>query len=312
MNTAKLESMLANRQSDDMKALFGAMVRRDVHKAAKLINDAEVTFPTFFVLLDIVRHNIPENELSERNKRAIHIYNECMLADGFAYNRTNDEKVLLWMTTHCKDKDGMSDSYDRIIDYCLGRLVCDYHNGKSLENAVELIFIRNEKDEFYHDLVWEVFRSDSADVIKLISKHANGKTEKEKEFSEELLANLIDDDPEDNNEISSHMNDWMNENEPYIEFKGNSFNSSSSPEFCKVNYLSKYSGCPCTHCGFYLPMSGRDMKDEEHFRCLDCRTQALLAHKSCMLRKRNMAAWCRWKSHNAYLDLTDPLDIWEV
>lgn len=311
MKKSTLEAMLYNKKPDEKRMEFLRVARSNPNKAVLLINESATTFITFLMLDDIVK-TLPLSELSDRCQKTMRICNECMCENCSRHCNGDDENTLLWMTHDCLSYDGANDDYDRIMDYCLGRLVCEFKNKEALDNAVKLLFLRYEKNEFYHDLVWEIFKSDTPLAVEAISEHMEKGTEKEKALCEEILDTLIDDDPEDNSSISKHINNWVRDNEPYIEFMNNSFNSSSCPQFCKVNYYRKYCGCPCFQCGFYLPVNDTDSNYENSFCHMDNRRQAALAKKSCEMRKRDMGAWCRWKSRNAYLDLTDSDDIWEV
>lgn len=223
--------------TDELVKRVENTIRRYPNHAVNLINDMGVSFSTYFLIIPLIKKYNLLKHMNLRNKIAMKLYDECFSDNvvDVTYSDSNEKSVLRWMVNSASYDDGIDDDFDKLIDFAIAKLLSEYNDDETLKNAIDLAFLRNRKKEFTHDLVWEIFKSNNPKALKLIAQHLKSNDEREKMFSWTLIENAVETNIEYKDYTYENVNKWLNDNLPYIEFTGNSYNYSSVPHFCEIH-----------------------------------------------------------------------------
>lgn len=294
-------------QDGDMERLkreFRSIAMLDKRRAARLINDQNLQFPTLFVLIPEIR-SAGITELSPRNYEAIRICALKMGSPDQNYRKKSlyEFEALKWMfeTGHGWDGPyGHYDAYDAVIDACAAMLIKKYKYTSILPQVCELIFRRNRKGLYIHDLVWSFFEAYRPDSLKLIAGYILSDDSRDVELACKLLhlPACEDSDYSARQAMYDNFISWLEENSPYLLFTGQHFQQTSEPEPLVVDEEALYLGKSIS------PKNGEPLEpltQEEKQRLLDYRRaqdteRRLLAEFSAKMRNRDRQLWQEWLS----------------
>ncbi|OQB15960.1 MAG: hypothetical protein BWY15_00086 [Firmicutes bacterium ADurb.Bin193] len=256
---------------------FREMCKTQKDRAVALINDARLGFATLYILIPVIKEFDLSEHLSPKNNRAVTICEsikkrkEPTLADI--------EGTLEWILTSGSEDDGLCDEFDTIIDDAASLLINKFHNSKILPTVAKIIFSRNAKGGYIHDLVWVFFRSRNIEALVITAGYLLSKNEKNVRLARELLN--IHEDVSGKKAEYKKMFQWIKENYPYIRFTGENFLYSSRPNPFDIDVKSKY-----------LCKSDIAKTDQiPEFDSLDKEAQTTLADFSGRLFKRSRTDW---------------------
>lgn len=163
-------------------------------------------------------------------------------ADSHESEFTEEEKhsALLWIFRTGAADDGLSDEYDQILDTAAAALIKKHHDKTILPALVKLIFSRNRKGAYTHDLIWTFFQTRDAQALKYIAEYLRSSNKKDIKLAQTLL-NLpeITANAGRENQYRAYMS-WLNENLPYIYFTGENFSLTNRPAPCDLSVSAKY------------------------------------------------------------------------
>jgi len=216
--------------------------------ALEYINSTHLTFPRLFDLIPLIDEENLYQELSIRNITALKLCtrilkNKVLSAKLYFLSAENSETnypVLLWIVNSGVEDDGMDDDFDQIVDGACAMLISLYNEKGILEKIIDLIYRRNEKGNFTHDLIWALFSSENTDVLKMISEHLGSENENEVLLSKKLLSNNSPSGLDNSLDDSEKTALWLDDNQPYVYFTGQSFNASSNPSHYLIDLAGKY------------------------------------------------------------------------
>ncbi len=106
-----------------------------------------------------------------------------------------------------------------------------------------MIFKRNRKGAFTHDLIWAYFQAKDSQALRVMAEYLRSANRKDAELAHTLL-HL----PQNSEQGGSRANQyrdymsWLDENSPYLYFTEESFQLTNSPNSCEVNLEAKYLG----------------------------------------------------------------------
>ena len=313
--STELDKIKVQKGKEELKMRFEKALLKNSTDVVNLINNKEISFSTFFILIPILKKYNMFNKLNLRNKIAQKIYDECFskVVPKVTYTRQNEIYVLKWIVNSASYDDGIDDDFDKIVDYAFAKLLDENSEPEVIENAVNLAFIRNSKNEFNHDLIWAIFRTGNPDALKAIAKHLKSNNRKEKEFTKTLLENAMDDGVDDDNRFDK-IDEWIEENKPYLNFTGNSYNYATSPRFCEIDTKSKYMGRNKKESGFSMniPQTQIQLENIKCFKKLDYKTQAKLSRYSKFLHDTDIEKWNRWQKQSLRKQVETVYGIGEV
>lgn len=297
------------RGNDACKNTFRRLLKERKQAAIRLLNDNQLYFASLFILKpEIEKFEMDDQELGERNRIALNICGKIserknLNSDSVSPFPLNDEKVhsvLLWMFNTGSADDGLSDEFDKIIDISASILVKTHHEKAILPTVAELIFKRNRKGAYTHDLIWAFFQARDSQSLRVIAGYLRSSQRKDSELAHTLLhlPENLQAGPNNSkeNQYRTYLS-WLQENSPYLYFTNESFQLTNSPKPCEVNLEAKYL------CKDSSPKGRRVMTDltEEDYGYLNNfsgiqeeEDRAVLANFSNKLHQQDPPQWNQW------------------
>jgi hypothetical protein len=303
----ELDRIRRARGADACRDVFRKSGKENRQNAVRLLNDSRLYFATLFILQPDIKELDLNQALSERNRTALSICEKIADAknptggsgDSVSLNNEAVHFVLMWMFYTGAADDGLSNQFDQTFDIVASVLIKTHHEKAILPVVADLIFQRNQKGSYLHDLVWVFFQARDANALRLIAGHLRSPVQKEVELARTLL-NLSEDVPLKTNQDKQRQYvtylSWLRENSPYVYFTGESFQLTNSPIPCGVNQEAKYL-CknisprsreplvPLTESERTSLMNFNDTKEEE---------KIILAEYSQKLHAQNTPSWNEW------------------
>lgn len=188
---------------------------------------------------------------------------------------------------------------DEVLDKTAILLATVYRDKESLPKIADLIFERNNKGYFNHDLIWAFFELRDINSLFYIANRLLSTQPKDVQLARQLL-NFI---PEINNatsasneELFSYFVNWFEENNLFLHFTGESFNLTSNPIPYEVILEAKYLCKPVSvNTGQIL----ENLTESEHilidgFNKLNYNTKILLSQFSYKAHHENKNWWNLW------------------
>ncbi len=309
-NQVSLERIKDTYGKEKLLNQFEFYLRRNRMFALNLINDIGVSFSTFFIVIPVIKKYGIFQKLNMRSKIAMSLCNEIL--DNTTGSFKIEEKYLMitleWMVNSAAYDDGIEDDFDTVIDVCYAKLLNEFKDTRMLKPAVDLAFSRNRKQQFNHDLIWAIFKSNDIKTLEYIAEYLKSPYNQDVAFSENLLENITEGeitiDPDNKHE--SYLN-WIKDNSPYINFTDECYNLSSKPTFFNVDMEAKYVCKPAMsmNVGFKLPASKIEENNLETFRNLDEETKRRLSSASEKIYSSSPQQWENWKK----TDIKGQLDL---
>ncbi|XOQ47344.1 MAG: DUF1524 domain-containing protein [Eubacteriales bacterium] len=303
----QLDKIRQVRGIDDCKNQFRTMEKEKPKSTLRILNDAGLHFATLFILRpEIVERNL-FHELNERNRIALRfcdkILPEKMLADvpgiPLAINNEAFHASLLWILRTGAPDDGLSEDFDRMLDASAAVLIKKCCEKLVLPIVAELIFNRNQKGSYYHDLVWAFFSSRDVYALRLVAERLRSNNPKDTALACQLL-HLPQDTPletrEDRQKQYARYLSWLNENQRYLCFTGESLMQTNCPSPCNVNLEAKYlcKQIPTRKKELLSAFSEPEQAALKPFKDICEEEKAVLANYSHHLHARNPANWNKW------------------
>lgn len=284
-----------------LKSHFASVFKENPKQAAELLNDTNVTFLTLYLLKDEIPEESNQRELSIRIQSALSFIKQVINHTGYGKKGKSllpSKGVLKWIL-ETGSAEELSDSiYKEVMDVTVSLLLNQYKDDSVLPLVVELIFTRNKQDGLIHDLVWALFRLKNPKALLLIAEKLRSENKKDKELARELL-NISTETT-----TVKHLSDedlhrvyitWLNENKPYLYFTDQSYQESTKPSFCALDYERKYlQQGTASYERIPLSFINKEEKNIAAFKQLSPSEQKKLANYSNRLHKENPAAWNSW------------------
>lgn len=306
-----LDEVRLRNGANEMVTFFDLLVEHDTEEAVSFINDDNLKFATLFIL----RNNIEETKfyglLNLRNKIALRLIQEMLTGENSPY--TIEElrsayvesvrTTLLWMLKTGSSDDGMNDEYDEVMDKTAILLTKVYRDRTAMETMADIIFQRNAKGLFTHDMIWAFFEAKDPLSLIIIANHMFS----ENVMDEKLVRQLLNFVPDINTEKHIEKEKaytlfmtWLKNNILFLHYTGESFQHTSRPMCYKVSEQAKYlCQCACIENGDILKeLTEEENKLLEEFNKLDKKTRQLLSNFSFKMHYENFDWWKHWIKRN--------------
>lgn len=299
-----LDQIRINEGSDKCRSAFGEISRKDVRRAGALLNDRRLMFPCLYILYEPILRQHIQKYLNTRNGTALQIIDriKSAKADGIDYLSSKWDSVrpvLKWILKTGSAGEISEDDYEEILDVTVSALINIYKDADSVPPAVDLIFKRDRNGRYIHDLVWALFRLRDPEVLKLIARRLRSSDPKDAELAAELL-NLDETDVpaaevDGEGRYEGYLH-WLEENQPYLYFTGESFQYSSRPVFCAVDLERKYlQKAASSHDRQAIaPLDDEESKSAAAFKQLSAQEQKVLSEYSQKICSKSVPAWKEW------------------
>ena len=299
----QLDRIRRTRGAKVCRCCFRSMTRNNRKRAAEWINDGSLTFGSLFLLSPSVREAKLEPELSERNRTALKLC-EIILNRGktpgagvksAACRGAENRDVLLWMFQTGARDDGLSEDFDEILDIAVSVLIKNYRETSILPSATELVFRRNRKGTYRHDLIWALFQTRDPGVLRLFAQYLRSPRPEDAAFARTIL-NLPACGSSEQPQQCRSYEAWLEENGPYLFFTGENFHCSSRPCLCGVDLGAKYlckNISPCSRAPVN-PLTEDEKACLESFRNAGEAQRTTLCRCSQKIHRQDPSKWNRW------------------
>ena len=194
---------------------------------------------------------------------------------------------------------GLSNENDELLDI-EALLLTKVHKDKTiLPIIVDMIFSRNRKGLFTHDLIWAFFGARDPYSLMLVANYLDS----EHIEDVKLACKLLDFVPELDMDMGKDSKIqyfaflyWLEENYPFLYFTGESFQRSSKPIPYRValdakymyRQISVYTGEPL------IPLTEKENTILGYFNNLDEENKLLLSKFSIRIHYENIYLWKSW------------------
>lgn len=283
---------------------FRILAARDRSRASRLINEANLQFPTLFILIPDIEAMSLTQMLSDRSREAVRL---CTTKDRKSRWKPRKDgpaefESLKWMFETGHNWDGpmeQYDPYDEVIDTCAAVLIKAYKYTAILPSVCDLIFRRNRLGLYIHDLVWSFFEARDPDSLMLIAKYLLSPDAGDLELARRLLHLPGGEGAAAygaGQKLYDNFISWLGKNSPYLLFTGQYFQQTSEPEPLVVDDEARYLGKQIS------PKSGKPLEPltrEETLTLLGYRgipdeERRLLSSYSAKIRDRDPRMWRQW------------------
>lgn len=302
-NINRLDEIRINEGQDKCKEFFYNTASANKREAVKLINDVQLSFACFYILIPMLSSLGFYQNLNLRKKLVINIIHQMLMPEtyysGNDYLSAKDKEayeILLWMIKTSFSESDISDEYEQIIDIAAATLINIYNEKTILPEVADLIFKRNKKGKFINDLVWAYFNSKDIKAVTLIANRLISEDNSEVNLAKRLLN--INDIIINKEKAYNKYKNWLNENDQFIYFteECNQFKSKPVPVKADVDrkYLNKgvesYEKTPI------IPENEQEMECLASFSRLKENEKEILSDYSYKLKKEDLSEWQRWIS----------------
>lgn len=295
---------------DACRNTFGRMGKERRQNAVRLVNDGGLFFASLFILQPEIEELNLKEELSERNRIALSLCNRILSEKNSAggpdlmisLNSEEVHHVLLWMFNTGAADDGLSNDFDQVLDIVASVLMKTHHEKTILPVLTDMIFKRNQKGRYIHDLVWACFQTHDANALRFIAGYLRSPAAKDVDLASMLL-HLPQDVPlrsfsDRQKQYVSYLS-WLKENEPYLYFTGESLQFTNNPSPCSVDLEAKYL---CKAGGMRgrkqpAPLTDTERESLMKFNRTSEDEKKTLAKHSQRLHRENPSYWNEWMQY---------------
>jgi len=303
ISTGALEQIRRVRGAGACQKRFQEIIQNQKEGAAKLLNGTGLRFATLFTLKPLIEEAGLGSGLNGKIQAALQICDKTLEekksppGGGILYSDENVRAAFLWIFQTGIRDDGLSNEYDEILDLCAAVLTRRYREKSILPGLSELIFRRNRKKGYLHDLIWAFFQIHDPGSLRYIAPYLRSSSARDRELAH-LLLHLPETggDARKQEEQYRHFMSWLQENSSYLYFTGESLQSSNQPEICSLDREAKYIGKQISP-RRRTPVNPLTEEEEESLNCFaqaEESEKAVLSDYSGKLHARNPELWNRW------------------
>lgn len=300
-----LEKIRCAEGGERLTAYFTSLTKKDLKQARDLINREDLSFTTLFLLRSAIIQLNFFQDLSPRNMVALEFIDSRVLmkkqTEKFHLSSEHVlrvHSVLKWMLETGAQDDGISDEFDEILDTSAAVLTREYRDRSVLPVISDMIFTRHKRGFFIHDIVWAFFESRSIKGLMLIGNRLLSEEPRDVELACSLLCFIpgIDGHSVNNVDKYSVFVNWMEENNLFLTFTGESFQLTGRPMAYMVNKEAKYlCQMVSVDTGNALkPFNQEECELLEEFKMLDDNEKDLLSGFSLAMYRKNKKLWDEW------------------
>lgn len=307
--SSPLDRTLRRSGSRGLKESFAGIARDHPEKAVALLNHDRLRFPTLYHLMPEIESRGFYPELCLRNQTAVALCTGIRtgwipLAQAAARLSVSEEfigSVLKWMFVTGEADDGTSDEYDHMLDVAAAVLIRARRDNSAAPQMVRLLFRRNRREHYIHDLAWALFSSRDTRIFGWIAAYLRSPRQKDVELAEKLLRSGPEGETPERGGRQSRYGAymaWLRENRPYLVFTGEGFHQSGEPVPCSVNLDAKYLCRQVSAPGRAAsPVTEEERRRLDGFRQVREDEKARLASYSHRLHGKAPSRWDRWMGY---------------
>lgn len=294
-----------------LEDFFYNLMRSEPRTALNMVNDMNLRFTSLFILQPGLGAPELYDKLSARNKIVLRIMSGIQKRSAADIEELRirsgqiPQAVLRWMLQTGRIDDGLSSSYDAMLDSAAILLVKLFNDKTVIHDIIELIFSRYRRKSYSNDLVWAFLEYRDPYTLVQVADHLLSGSESDTKLVCKLLGFLPFIEYRSSMDSDSSMNGqklytafftWFQNNSRFLYYTGENFQQTSRPAPYAVSREYKYL-CR-TVWADSRDIAGLLSEDEsmllEKFMDLDHYTKALLSDYSFLLRQQGLQAWRAW------------------
>ena len=179
--------------ADKLLSYYENLLMTDKWEAVNLINDVNLSFAAFYIILPLITKYRLFRYLNHKNMAALGIINQIFLPKGnyqgidYLSDNRSGREVLKWIFDTGAPDEVEDDDYEQILDVAASVLINTYSETEILIKVRDLIFSRNRRGRYVNDLVWAYFKSKSPEALSLIAEMLKSDDAKDNALTLELL-----------------------------------------------------------------------------------------------------------------------------
>ena len=299
-----LDQIRINEGTDRCKGALSTILKKDPRHAVALLNDRRLMFPCLYLLHELILQHHVQRYLNTRNLVALRVIDQIRGSnvsepDHLSSRQESVHHVLKWILETGSAEGIPEDDYEEILDLTTSVLINIYKDTDVLPLVVDLMFKRNRNKSHIHDLVWALFRFHDPQVLRLVAQRLLSSDAKDAELAAELLnidkANLSAASGDEEKQHKDYLY-WLEENQPYLYFTGESFQYTSKPVFCAVDVERKYlqKGALSYDKQPMPPLEDSENECMAAFQQLSAEEKKILSEYSQKICGKSVSAWKEW------------------
>jgi len=217
--------------------------------------------------------------------------------------------ILKGMFDRGLNQHGLSNEDDEFLDITALLLIKTHKDKTILPIIIDMIFFRNRKRLFTHDLIWAFFQARDPYSLMLIANYLGSEDINDAKLACKLLDFVPSIDMTIGNCSTKQYIDffyWLSENQPFLCFTGESFQRTSKPKPYIVSLDAKYL---CKSISLYnsrplIPYTKKETNLLGFFNNLDENNKLLLSSFSLRIHNKNIYLWNSWINHSMTKQIT--------
>jgi len=254
MTAGYLERVWRSQGAAALRAAYRTIARRSRDEAARALADAENSFSVIYILATEAERVGLENALPPRAKYGIWLAatkaGDSTRAARYAAQLTTElaeppYDALVWIIHTGADWDGPRagrDDYDAALDLAAAYFAANFDDEVTLALIAKLVFRRNRKGLFIHDLVWGLFQGAGAPVLAVVARYIVSDDRADSELACKLLGLEMPATAAERVKLYAKFTEWLGENGQYIYLTGEHFNATSKPQHHARDEEARYIG----------------------------------------------------------------------
>ncbi|MEG0693307.1 MAG: hypothetical protein RR444_09545 [Oscillospiraceae bacterium] len=275
-----------------LQSTFYDLSRNNKSKAVQLLNDENLTFVCFYVLLSQIELVQISSGLSQRNLQAMQFCKQNNIKGQPAITKP----VLQWIFNTSVQEENLSEEFEEVLDRSAVQLLITFKDQTILPLVTELMFRRHRQGKHMHDLAWSFFKSQDADTMPLVASYIRSENERDNQLAYKLLNFKPELQPNDKVTQYHNFHKWLDENRRFLYPTGESMQVTSAPKHWRVDLTAKYlcKDVVTTSQARANLLSGVQQKNLITFKSMEHADQKLLAKYSYKTHERDLAVWNGW------------------
>jgi len=294
---------------DKLKEVFQESAASNKEAAINSLNHEDLQFTSLFLLWDEIKKLGILEQLNERNQISMEIVEDILSREKESPTASCRlsifdhiqmvQAVLRWMLETGSKDDGLSAEYTQVLDTTASILTTVFRDETVLPLIADLIFTRSENELFNHYLIRAFFEAREPYTLDLIANRLRSPKVKEANLARRLLGFVPGIDVHKDTEGEMHykiFQAWLEENSPFLHYRGESFQVTSKPMPYDVALKGKYLGRSVSvDSGEILtPLTKEEDKILEEFENEEEAVKDNFATQSEVMRYKSLDDWSTW------------------
>jgi hypothetical protein len=296
--SAFLDEVRVKRGNSALVESFRNTVEANREQALEHLNDAHLCFPSLYVLREEIAKAHLFDQLCDRDCEALDFLNIRNSGKDKKAEIETHPGTLKWMIK-TGGQDNIDSDYLKKLDTAAAFLVSVHGDRSMLPVIVEMTFYRCRNGLPYHDLIWAILESRDPYILTLVAGRLVSSDNRERDCAYKLLGFIPGIDKKQTFDGGKHYEifcEWIEENGPFLWYKGETFDTIHTPTPYVLMPAAKYLGTfvNVNDGKPLMELSKKQRRLLRNFGDLPKASQVLLASYSTKKRANNRDQWLEW------------------